>query len=166
MTNLLPAPARWIALAGIAIVMYLLGMLHGERTAGQEHIDYVEAQAKRGLQVANARARVVVKTEVKYRDRIRTIYVKGEEIEKQVPVLVTPDDDLLDGVSVGFVRSFNAAWSGDAAGPAADSDRESAGIPLAEVAEADAHNAKSCRAWRELALGLREYYEAQQAVSK
>jgi hypothetical protein len=70
------------------------------------------------------------------------------------------------GVSVGFVRSYNAAWSGEPAGPAAGTDRDSAGIPLAEVAEADAHNAKARFAWRELALGFRDFYLQQQAVLK
>lgn len=166
MSSLLPAPARWVALAGIAITMYLLGMLHGERSAGQEHVDYVQEQSKRQVQVAKAQAQVVVKTEVKYRDRIRTIYVKGEEIEKEVPVLVAPSDDLLDGVSVGFVRSFNAAWSGEPAGSASESDRIAAGVPLAEVAETNAFNAKACRAWRELAMGLREHYQLQQEAMK
>lgn len=166
MSKLLPAPARWVALAGIAVAMYLLGMLHGERSAGQEHIDYVQEQSKRQVQVVKAQAQVVVKTEVKYRDRIRTIYVKGEEIEKEVPVLVAPSDDLLDGVSVGFVRSFNAAWAGEPAGSAAESDRDPAGVSLLEVAEVEAHNAKSCRAWRELAQGLRDYYLQQQTTLK
>ena len=166
MTKLLPAPARWIALAGIAIAMYLLGKLQGERAAGQVHLDYVQAQAARGVVIAKAQAEVVVRTEVKYRDRIKTVYLKGEEIEKQVPVLVSPADDLQPGVSVGFVRSYNAAWSGEPAGPAAGTDRDPAGIPLAEVAESDAHNAKSCLAWRELALGLRDFYQQQQSVLK
>ncbi|WEF35770.1 hypothetical protein [Pseudoduganella chitinolytica] len=77
--------------------------------------------------------------------------MKGDEIEKLVPVYVTRADDDRYGVNAGFVRSYNAAWAGEPAGPAAESDRDAAGIPLSEVAEVDAHNATACRAWRELA---------------
>ena len=166
MNWILPTPARWIAIAGIAVAVYLLGVLQGERTAGQKHLDYVEAQAVRSVAVVKRQAEVVVRTEIKYRDRIKTVYVKGEEIEKQVPILVSPADDLQPGVSVGFVRSYNAAWSGEPAGSAASTDRDPAGVPLAEVAETDAHNGTTCRAWRELALGLREFYLGQQSAQK
>jgi hypothetical protein len=146
--------------------MYLLGMLQGERLAGQEHLDYVQAQAERGMMIARTQTQVVVRTEVKYRDRIKTIYVKGDEIEKQVPVYVTAADDADYRVNVGFVRSYNASWTGEPAGSPASTDRDPAGIPLVDVAEAAAHNATACRAWRELALGLREYYEKQQEALK
>lgn len=166
MSKILPAPARWIALLGIAIVMYLLGMLNGRRAAGEEHLAYVQAQAAHGIAIAKAQGQVVVRTEIKYRDRIKTVYKKGEEIEKQVPVYVTDADNADYRVNVGFVRSYNASWTGEPAGPPTGVDRDPAGIPLAEVAEADAHNATACRAWRELAVGLREFYESQQEILK
>lgn len=166
MNHVLPPIVKYVVAAAVSAVMYVLGMLHGERAAGEQHLEYVQAQAARGIVIAKRQAEVVVRTEVKYRDRIKTIYIKGEEIEKQIPVLVSSADDLQPGVSVGFVRSYNAAWSGEPAGPGAESDRDPAGIPLAEVAEVEAHNARSCRAWRELALGLREYYLQQQEVIK
>lgn len=166
MNRVLPPIVKYAVAAAVAAVLYVLGMLHGERAAGEEHLEYVQAQASRSVVIAKRQAEVVVRTEVKFRDRIKTIYVKGEEIEKQVAVLVSPADDLQPGVSVGFVRSYNASWSGDPAGLGTESDRDPAGIPLAEVAEVDAHNAKACRAWRELALGLRESYLSQQAILK
>lgn len=166
MSNILPAPARWVALAGITVAMFLLGALHGERSAGQRHVDYVQAQVARGLVIAKARAQVVVQTEVKYRDRLKTIYVKGEEIEKQVPVFVTAADNAECRVNAGFVRSYNAGWAGEPAGPAASADRDPSGVSLAEVAETNSHNATACLAWRELALGLREYYAKQQVLLK
>ena len=166
MSYALPPVAKYAIAAAAAMVLYVLGMLHGERSAGEQHLEYVQAQAARSVAIAKRQAEVVVRTEIKYRDRIKTIYIKGEEIEKQVPVLVSPADDLQPGVSVGFVRSFNAAWSGTPAGSASDTDRDASGIPLAEVAEVEAHNAISCRAWRDLALGLREFYQQQQEVSK
>ena len=102
---------------------------------------------------------MVVRTEIKYRDRIQTVYMKGEEIERQVPVYITRADDERFGVNAGFVRSYNAAWSGTPAGPAAESDADAATIPVSALAATDAYNASACRAWRELALGLREHYQ-------
>jgi hypothetical protein len=166
MNLVLPPLAKYAVAVAAAAVLYVLGMLHGERGAGQQHIEYVQAQAARGVAIAKAQSEVVVRTEIKYRDRIKTIYVKGEEIEKQIPVLVSPADDLQPGVSVGFVRSYNAAWSGEPAGPAAGTDRDAAGIPLTEFAETDAHNATACLAWRELALGVRDFYLQQQSLLK
>jgi hypothetical protein len=63
------------------------------------------------------------------------------------------------------VRIYDAAWTGDDPGPAIDSDREAAGISLAQVAEVDVFNATACRAWREIALGQREYYTRLQSVT-
>jgi len=160
MTNLLlPAPAKYALAAGAALALYLLGRIDGERAAGETHLRYVEQQAARSTAIAHAQARVVVRTETKYRDRIQTVYVKGDEIERQVPVYITRADDERFGVNAGFVRSYNAAWSGEPAGPAAESDADPAAIPVSALAATDAHNASTCRAWRELALGLREHYQ-------
>jgi hypothetical protein len=155
---LLPTWARWLVYSLMAAVLLCLGEMDGERRAGQRHIEYVTAQAARTVAIGQAQTKVVIQTEIKYRDRIQKIYLKGEEIEKQVPVYVTAADSAVYGVNAGFVRAYNAAWSGDDPGSAADTDREPAGIPLADIAEADAHNATSCRAWREQAIGLREFY--------
>ena len=61
-------------------------------------------------------------------------------------------------------RVLDAAWSGDPAGPASDSDREPADVPLDAIAAAEVGNATSCRAWREQALGWREFYAGQQVA--
>ncbi|WP_156398054.1 hypothetical protein [Duganella sp. Root336D2] len=149
-----------------ASALLALGEIDGQRRAGQDHIDYVSAQAQRTVAIAKAQTKVVVQTEIKYRDRIKTIYLKGEVIEKQVPVYVTAVDNAECRINAGFVRSYNAAWSGEPAGTAASTDREPAGVPLAEVAEADAFNATACIAWRAKAIGLQEFYEEQRAITK
>ena len=162
----LPRWSAWLVAATGGALLYVLGMLHGERAAGQQHVDYITAQAARGIAIAKAQTKVVLQTEIKYRDRIKTVYVKGEEIEKLVPVYVTRADDDRYGVNAGFVRSYNAAWAGEPAGPASDTDREPAGIPLSDVAEADAFNATACRAWREQALGWREFYSELKSATR
>jgi hypothetical protein len=162
----LPWWARWSVFVVAGGALFALGYAQGAREAGEEHVAYLNAQAARTTVIAARQKEVVVKTEIKYRDRIQTVYVKGEEIEKQVPALVSPVDDLRPGVSVGFVRSYNAAWSGEPAGSPSSTDRDSAGVSHAEVAETDAFNATACRAWRELALGIKEFYQQQQGALK
>ncbi|WP_426318853.1 hypothetical protein [Pseudoduganella sp. R-43] len=162
----LPAWLKWVAIAALCAAVYGIGRLHEARHGSEALSDYVAAQAARAVMVGRAQTKVVVQTEIKYRDRIQKIYLKGEVIEKQVPVYVTAADNAECHINAGFVRSYDAAWSGEPAGPAAGTDRDPSGVSLAEVAETTAHNATTCLAWRELALGLREHYLKQQAVLK
>lgn len=164
-TNLLlPAWARLLTAAIVAACLLLAGWAFGERHAGEAHLAYVAAQGTQTQLIVRAQAQVVRQTEIAYRDRIKTIYVKGDAIEKFVPVYVTAADDARYGVNAGFVRLHDAAWSGDAAGAAAESDREPGAVSLAEVSAAIAHNATACLAWREQALGLRAHYAHLQAA--
>lgn len=159
MTNLiLPWPARLLAISFALVIVFLIGQLHGERVAGLRHLDYVSAQAAQAAKIAQAQTKVVVETQVKYVDRIKTIYKQGDTIEKQVPIYVTAADDAGCSINAGFVRVYDAAWEGADPGSAGSTDREPAGISLATVAETNASNAASCHAWREQALALRELY--------
>ena len=154
----LPWWARWLALASAAAVLGTICYNKGKQNEGEKHIAYINQQAERSIKIAEAQQVVVTQAQIKYVDRIKTIYVKGETIEKQVPIYITQADNARVAINAGFVRLYDAAWSGEDPGPAADSDREPAGISLAQVTAVDAGNAVSCHAWRELALGLREYY--------
>jgi len=164
--SLIPLPARIAIVVAAGIALYMLGMLHGERSAGQAHIDYISKQAAQSVKVAQAHAKIVIETQIKYVDRIKTIYKQGETIEKQVPIYITADDNAGCTINTGFVRIHDAAWTGEPPGSATSADREPAGIPLAEVAETNAFNATACLAWREQALGLREFYAKLQAAMK
>ncbi|MBC3811317.1 hypothetical protein [Undibacterium aquatile] len=165
-TRLMPWYVRALVAVAAGAVIYLLGMMHGERSAGQAHIDYVSEQAAQSVKVAQAQAKIVIDTQIKYVPRIKTIYTKGEAIEKQVPIYITSDDNAGCAINAGFVRIHDAAWIGESAGPVADTDREPSGISLVEVAETNAFNATACLAWREQALGLREFYAKLQAATK
>ncbi|PFH07843.1 hypothetical protein BCF11_0190 [Collimonas sp. PA-H2] len=156
--EVLPWWARWLALASAAAVFGTICYNKGKQDEGERHIAYINQQVERATKIAKAQQAVVAQAQIKYVDRIRTIYVKGETIEKQVPIYITQADNVRFAVNAGFVRLYDAAWSGEDPGPAADSDRKPVGISLAQVAEVDAFNATACRAWREIALGQREYY--------
>ena len=155
-------------LAAAAASLYLLGMMHGVRTEGQKHIDYLATQANRTVRVSEKQIQVVHDVQIVYRDRITTITKTGEQIATAAPQLVTADDSLHFGVNAGFVRIYNAAWTNspaDVAGAAADSDREPAAVSLTDIAETEAHNATACHAWREQAIGLRSLYEGMRAIT-
>jgi hypothetical protein len=162
---MLPWWARALAIAFIAVSVFLLGQLHGERVAGEKHLDYISKQAAASIKIVQAQAKVVIETQVKYVDRFKTVYIKGETIEKQVPIYITAADNAACSINAGFVHVYNAAWSGNDTGSAADSDREPSELSLVTLAEADAHNATSCIAWREQALGLREFYKKLQLAT-
>ncbi|BBE08872.1 Uncharacterized protein MCB1EB_0711 [Mycoavidus cysteinexigens] len=82
------------------------------------------------------------------------------------PVYVTQADVANFGVNVGFVRHYNAAFSGESARPAAEPDREPARISLAEIAAINAFNASACLQWREQALGLKTFYKQLQQTQQ
>ncbi|GAM51539.1 hypothetical protein EBME_0002 [bacterium endosymbiont of Mortierella elongata FMR23-6] len=109
-------------------------------------------------QLIEAQAKVVIQTEIQYRERIKLVKEKGETMIKEVPIYVTQADTNRFGVNVGFVRHYNAAFANEPAGLAAEFDRKPAGISLAEIAETNAFNANICHQWREQALGLKAFY--------
>ncbi|WP_431477847.1 hypothetical protein [Massilia eburnea] len=162
----LPLWFKWFAIAGLCAAVYGVGRLQEARRGADAMSDYLAAQAARTVAVGRAQTKVVVQTEIKYRDRIQKIYLKGEVIEKQVPVYVTAADNAECRINAGFVRAHDAAWAGEPAGPAASSDRDPAGVSLAEVAETDAFNATACLAWRAKAIGLQEFYGEQRVITK
>jgi hypothetical protein len=138
--------------------------LHGRSVVKADWAAADEARNEIVRETRRAQRDVVAHTEVIETVRLQTIYLKGTEIEKLVPVYINAEDNQHFGVNVGFVRVYNAAWHGETPGSAAESDRGSAGIPLSDVAGVDAHNATSCLAWREIAIGLRRHYAELQAT--
>lgn len=156
--KVVPSWVYWTVLIVAFVVTAATFQMRGERIAGDRHIAYVTAQANQTVKIAKAQTKVVIQTEIKYRDRIKNIYVKGDVIKEGVPTYVTDADNDRCTINAGFVRTYNAAWTSQPAGAAAESDRRPSGVPLAAVAATDAHNATSCLAWREQALGWRDYY--------
>ncbi|MCX8567066.1 MAG: hypothetical protein ON057_001793 [Glomeribacter sp. 1016415] len=115
-------------------------------------------------QLIEAQAKVVIQTEIQYRERIKIVKEKGDTIIKEVPIYVTQADTDCFGVNTGFVRHYNAAFADEPTGVATEFDREPAQISLAEIAEVNAFNASSCWQWREQAIGLRMFYKQLQHI--
>jgi hypothetical protein len=161
---IIPVWARWAMLAAIAVLCFGFGYVKGDDHGTAKLTKYVGDQAIATQKLMQAREKIVTQTETKYVDRIKTVTTKGDEIIKEVPVYVTAKDDAAAVIPVGFVREYNAAWSGTPAGPPAESDRGPSGNPLSAVADADANNAKTCRFWKEQRDGLIENYRKLQAA--
>lgn len=160
----MPAWCKWAAIAALCAAAYGAGRLQEARHGADAMIAYVGRQATQTARIAQAQVKVVTVTETKWRDRIEKVYVQGATIETTIPTYVQPVDAELFAVNAGFVRVLDAAWSGDAVGPAAESDREPAGVPIDEIARSEVGNITSCRAWREQALGWRDFYAKQQVA--
>jgi hypothetical protein len=141
-----------------------MGCLHEARRGADALADYKAKQAAHIVVVVKREVQVVTQVETKYRDRIQVIYKEGKQIEERIPEVLTPDVDRQYPLPVGLVRMLDAAWAGTAPGPASDSDRGPSDVPASVVAENEADNATSCRAWREQALGWREFYAWQQVA--
>lgn len=146
--TLIPTGYRIIALVLMALALYGAGWFRGNEHGTKKLTEYIGKQAVEAVRITAARGKIVTLTETKYRDRSHKIYERGATIEKEVPVYVTKDDDAVFAVPLGFVREYNAAWSNTPAGPPAESDRGPSGVPISEVAAADANNATACHAYK------------------
>lgn len=155
---------RWIAIALVGAGLMGFGYVKGDEHGTEKLTDYIGKQAKETVRTQGMREKIVSKIEIKYRDRVRVIFEKGQTIVKEVPVYVTKEDDAGCTVPLGFVREFNAAWSGEPAGSPVQSDRGASGVPLSEASAADANNAAACLTYKAQRDGLIEFYREQQKV--
>ncbi len=171
LTKLFAAPLRLLYVAatafscgvGCAGHFYYSPRIQKERSA---LVQYKAQLAMAHAQLAEAQAKIVIQTEIQYRERIKIVKEKGDTIIKEVPIYVTQADTNHFGINVGFVRHYNAAFANEPAGAVAKSDRESTRVSLAELAETNAFNANACWQWREQALGLRAFYRQLQHTHK
>ncbi len=152
----------WIKWAAIAVAMAgaaAFGWVQGADHEGTKHDEFILKQASRTVAIGTRQTKVVIETETKYVDRFKTVYKQGDTIEKYVPTYIAAADNAACSINAGFLRIHDAAWTGQDPGPATESDHTAGGISLAQVAETNAVNATTCRAWREKAIGLEEFYE-------
>jgi hypothetical protein len=152
---IVPPWARWVAILTLALVSYSTGRLQEAR-----HAD--AAEAAKVITVVKTQVQTVTKVETVYRDRIQKIYVQEKALEAAIPSHITPAVDEHFALPVGFLRLASAGWSGDPVGPADSADDQPAALSFSELAAIEVSNATSCRAWREQALGWRDFYARQQ----
>lgn len=155
---------KWGIIAALIAAFAGFFWVKGDEHGTEKLTNYVGKQAVETVRISEARVQIVRSTEIEYRDRFLKVFQKGDTIVKEVKVYVTQKDDAGCAIPVGFVREYNAAWTGTPAGSPAESDRGPSGVPLSTVAEIDAGNAKTCLIYKLQRDGLIDFYRAQQAV--
>ena len=160
MAMVLPGWAKWLAIGLAALALYGLGRFDGTRIEGAKFTDYKAKQALEATRIYAKRVEILRDIEVRYVERQAKIITQIETIEKEVRVYVTQADDDRCQLNAGFLRVHDAAWSGADPPAASESDREPAGVSLADAAEVSVFNAGACRQWREQAIALRLAYES------
>jgi hypothetical protein len=165
MNLILPTWAKWAALALLALALYAFGRLDGARIEGAKHLAYVANQATETVRVAKAQEKVVVKAEIKYRDRIRIVKEKGDVIVQKVPTYITLQTDRNFPLPVGFVRLHDGAAAGNDPGPSSDSDGKASAVTTSAASTIIASNYTECRKLAEQVEGWQAYYEELQQVT-
>ena len=144
----------------ILAAAFSAGWVKGNDHGTQKLVDYIGKQAIATEKLREVRYKIVKETEIKWRTQIKEVFVKGEQIEKEVKSHVTEADDRKCVVNVGFMRSYDSALTNTpATGGASNAERADSGIPLSVVATTDAYNWKICNVWKKRALGWEKFYE-------
>lgn len=123
-----------------------------------------KASVKRGkiivAELKEGQGKITTKIEIRTIEKIKTIYQKGETIEKEIPVFIPSYNELLPG---GFRLLHDAA--------ATNTIPDSSLIPFAappaigDVAGTVTSNYTKCHAIREVALQWQEWYQEQLQLS-
>lgn len=131
----------------VAAILLLAGWYYGHTrfNAGQADIQakWDAQKAKDADELAKLKqkaAEVTVRVETKYIDRVKTVREKGETIVKVREVFVPVDSGLLSG---GFRLYYDSAIEGSV--PDATRIPDAAPVPVTDVADTHAYNAKQCR---------------------
>jgi hypothetical protein len=149
---------RTLILAGVVVAVfggysawvYHKGYAHGT----QKLTDYVVAEniAKSKMIAKQEEVKVVIQEKIV--EKIKYVKVKGDEITKEIPVLVHGPCI----VSNGFVRTHTAAAENTTAGPPADTDGAASPYSEADVAKVDVANLTTLAMCRVKLAGWAEYY--------
>lgn len=125
--------------------------------------DAERLEQERITHALNAQGVVIAnRTEGQVREVVRTVYVRGATIVKEVPVYVTKQDNAACTINTGFVRVHDAAVANQPPGPPADTDRAATGVALSTVGETVAENythyhacVAKVKAWEQFYADLR-----------
>lgn len=150
--------ARFILAIGITLVSGGLGFLLGYKVMAERYYREKAETADILAGLVAAGNKVTIKYETIFVDRVKKIYIKGNETIREVPVYVTKEDDRACELRNGFVRMYDASLRGEAPGPAADSDRAAAGIELSRATETIVANNTELLACRARLDGWQKFY--------
>lgn len=151
----------WAAL-GVCVCVWYYGHWRYEagRTKAEAACKAREAAAAEAAKaIEEKQAQETVRVETVYVDRVRTVYQRGKDIVKQVPVFVHDSD-----LSGGFRVFYDASVRGVV--PDAASVADAAPVPATDVAATTADNFTVCRATAAQLSALQEWVQTQYEISK
>lgn len=158
--TVIPAPYRWLAIAGLALALFLFGWFKGSQSV---HAKWDAAIAEQAIQTANVvikQGEATIKVVTQYVDRIKVVRERGETITKEIPVYVPVDSCPLPA---GFRVLHDAAAIGTIPDPARIADAEPA--PAQDVAATVTSNYGTCHEIREQLIGLQHWVGEQKRIS-
>lgn len=146
----------------VGFLTLCLALFVGGCRHGQSNIKEKAATDK--VRIVYKQGKVTEKVVTKYVDRIQTIRVKGDEIIKEIPVYVTPENDAACTINNGFVRLWNDANQGAVSDAAPGTDAAPAEVSLSDVGQQKAIESRVCHETEAKLEALQEWVRAQSKV--
>lgn len=148
---------KWAGLVVLVLTSFIGGcQYHEGKTEGKA--------AKETVKIVYKQGKVTERVVTKYLDRVRTIRIAGDQIIKEVPVYVTPENDAACVINGGFVRLWNDANQGAVSDPAGGADAAPSAVELSEVGRQKAVEAKLHRETEAQLIALQEWVRVQSKV--
>lgn len=127
----------------------------------------VKQQAKVETKYVEVRAPEITKQiEIRYKDRIKVVHEKGDEIVKRVPVYVTKQDDSRCVIDTGFVRLWNDANKMQFSDTTSFDNETASPVVLTDVAAQHAKEAKQYNELYEQMIFTQQWLLSQQKLYK
>jgi hypothetical protein len=150
-----------VALAALAAIVFGLykSIYNSGYAAGYAKLtEYVKKQGEATRVTERVVEKVVTEVQTVYVDRVKIVKEKGRDTIVKVPVYITKVDDAACELRNGWVRTVDAAARNDSPGPAADTDRDPAGVALSEATAAIVENYTQYHVCREKVIGWNEFW--------
>lgn len=156
---------RWLIIAALIAASYGAAYMKGRNDGFQkrEAIAQEERKEQDRLSAALSKKRVIVTERIvtEYRDRVRVVREKGEEVIREVEKLVPVDSCPLPG---GWRVLHDAAATGRF--PEAAERTAAAAVPAQDAARTVSGNYASCRETAERLIALQDWAMQQHDLSK
>jgi hypothetical protein len=143
--------------AACSIITYITGSSHGQNVILNRQADALQKYSLRTKKVTTEVITV-------YKDKIKTVYIKGDTIIKEVPVYVTQKDDSRCIVNNGFVSLWNASNKMSVPGAPSISDRTPSSVILSDIAAQHSRESLICHATEQKLLSLQDWLLKQSKI--
>lgn len=150
------------AAAAVGAIVALVAAVYAQGRADGRAAALVD-QAQQAQAVANKQERETEKVRIAYRDRVKVVREKGEEVIREVEKLVPVDGCQLDG---GFRVLHDAAARGELPDTATGADGPPAPVEQAAAARTVAGNYGACHENTEQLTALQDWVRRQRHLTK